>query len=211
MPADLVELARPFVKCDYNGPCAWRVVDEHSILRLLRRAIKSAATQPTGPVLLVLPMDVLERECSEHVVPTTIPDTQVAASPAALEKAAELLLEAQCPTILMGDGVAAACAVVELTALAECLGAIVYGANNSEVNMSACHPLYGGDTGHLFGAYPDASEQRSGGKLARRFTDRRATPTPDESPMQHSQEDGFSGSTDAWAHGQRPSTPFPLQ
>ena len=27
MAADLAAMARPFVKSDHNGPCAWRVVD----------------------------------------------------------------------------------------------------------------------------------------------------------------------------------------
>jgi hypothetical protein len=35
--------------------------------------------------------------------------------------------------------------------------------------------------------------------------------SPGVSPMQRTREDGFSGSTDPWAHGQRPSTPSPLQ
>jgi benzoylformate decarboxylase len=34
MAADLVAIARPFVKSDHNGPCAWRVVDQGSLLRL---------------------------------------------------------------------------------------------------------------------------------------------------------------------------------
>jgi thiamine pyrophosphate-dependent acetolactate synthase large subunit-like protein len=150
MSADLVTLARPFLKRDQNGPCAWRAVDEHSTLRLLRRAIECAATPPWGPTLLVLPMDVLERECSEIVAPTLPPDTQVLPDHGALSKAADLLLAAAQPVILMGDGVAAAGAVAEL---AESLGAVVLGANDSEVNISYTHPLYGGSTGHMFGDY----------------------------------------------------------
>ena len=56
MAADLAAIARPFVKSDANGPCAWRVVDPGSLLRLLRRAIKTAATPPMGPVFLALPI-----------------------------------------------------------------------------------------------------------------------------------------------------------
>ena len=37
-----------------------------------------------------------------------------------------------------------------------------------------------------------------------------SAPSPDEFPMQCSREDGFSGSTDPSAHGQRASTPFPV-
>ncbi len=151
MAADLVTMAKPFVKNDHNGACAWRVVDGRSTLRLLRRAIKCAFTPPWGPTLLVLPMDVLEQENNEEVVPTPLIDVRVTPSPAALAEAAQLLSAARNPIILMGDGVAASGATAELIALAECLGATVYGANDSEVNMPASHPLYGGSTGHMFG------------------------------------------------------------
>jgi benzoylformate decarboxylase len=156
MSADLVGLARPFVKCDHNGPCVWRAVDEHSILRLLRRAIKCAGTPPFGPTVLVLPMDVLERECPENPVPTLFPDFGAMPSAKTLSRAADLLLDGRNPIIIMGDGVAAAGATEELSELASLLGATVYGANNSEVNISASDPLYGGDTGHMFGNYSQA-------------------------------------------------------
>jgi benzoylformate decarboxylase len=51
----------------------------------------------------------------------------------------------------MGDAIAASGAQAELTALAERLGAVVWGVNCSEVNMPASHPLFGGFTGHMFG------------------------------------------------------------
>jgi benzoylformate decarboxylase len=151
MAADLVTMARPFVKSDYNGPCAWRVVNSGSLLRLLRRALKTAATPPTGPVFLALPMDVLDEANTEPimrslpVLSTVVPEEKVIA------QAACLLAEAQRPLILMGDGVAASGAQTELTELAELLGATVWGANCSEVNMPASHPLFGGFTGHMFG------------------------------------------------------------
>jgi thiamine pyrophosphate-dependent acetolactate synthase large subunit-like protein len=151
MAADLVTMARPFVKSDYNGPCAWRVVNSGSLLRLLRRALKTAATPPRGPVFLSLPMDVLDEANTEPIMQslpilsTVVPEETVVA------QAACLLAEAQRPLILMGDGVAASGAQTELTELAELLGATVWGANCSEVNMPASHPLFGGFTGHMFG------------------------------------------------------------
>jgi len=151
MAADLVTIAKPFVKNDHNGPCAWRVVDAGSVLRLLRRAIKCAYTPPRGPTLLALPMDVLEKENNEEIVKTSLIDARVTPNPETLFKAAELLAAAQNPIILMGDGVAASGAISDLIALAECLGATVYGANDSEVNMPTSHPMYGGGTGHMFG------------------------------------------------------------
>ncbi|RAI45914.1 thiamine pyrophosphate-binding protein [Rhodoplanes roseus] len=151
MAADLPTIAKPFVKSDHNGPCAWRVVDPGSLLRLTRRAIKTAATPPMGPVFLTLPMDVLDQPCPERVEPTRLVETRVAPDDATIRAAADLLRGAERPLILMGDGIAASQAQAELTAVAELLGAPVWGANCSEVNMAASHPLFGGFLGHMFG------------------------------------------------------------
>ncbi|MDT0306630.1 thiamine pyrophosphate-binding protein [Streptomyces sp. DSM 44917] len=146
MAADLVAMAEPVVKY------ATRVVDPASTLRVLRRAVKIAMTPPRGPVMVVVPADVLDQETSEPAVPTSIPDTRVAPSAESLREAARLLSSARRPLILMGDGVAVSGAQQELTAVAERLGAPVWGVNSSEVNFDALHPLFGGQLGHMFGA-----------------------------------------------------------
>jgi benzoylformate decarboxylase len=151
MAADLVNMARPFVKSDQNGPCAWRVVDPGSLLRLLRRAIKTAATPPMGPVFLALPMDVLDMPNTEQAGYSLPVLANVRPDERAVEEAARLLSEANHPLILMGDGIAASDAQAELTEVAELLGAVAWGANCSEVNMPASHPLFGGYLGHMFG------------------------------------------------------------
>lgn len=151
MAADLPAIAKPFVKSDHAGPCAWRVVDPGSLLRLTRRAIKTAATPPCGPVFLTLPMDVLDQPCPEAVVPTRLVETRVAPEDATIAAAADLLRAGERPLILMGDGIAAADAQDELVAVAELLGAVAWGGNASEVNMPASHPLFGGFLGHMFG------------------------------------------------------------
>ena len=145
MSANLVDMARPVTKL------AARVVDPGSLLRMLRRAIKMAATPPTGPVFLSLPQDVLDAPNDEPVLPTVIPSTRVVPEPAAIARAAEILCQAQKPLILMGDGIARSGAQAELARLAEVLGAGVFGVDSSEVNLSQSHPLYGGLTGHMFG------------------------------------------------------------
>lgn len=151
MAADLITMARPFVKADHNGPCVWRVVDRGSVLRLLRRALKAAETPPAGPVLLALPMDVLDQDNTETVVASAPVQAPSAPDPLTVEKAARLLASGSHPLILMGDGIAAVGAQTELTRVAELLGAPVWGANSSEVNMAASNPLYAGDLGHMFG------------------------------------------------------------
>ncbi|SEJ25013.1 benzoylformate decarboxylase [Sphingobium sp. AP50] len=151
MSQDLTAIARPFVKSDVNGPCAWRVVDADSLLRLLRRAIKAAATPPMGPVFLALPMDILDRPCTEPVAASAPIFSMVAPDKRAIEKAADLLAAAERPLLLMGDGIAAAGAQDALTDVAELLGAPVWGGNVSEFNMDRDHDLFAGDLGHMFG------------------------------------------------------------
>ncbi|NDJ63099.1 MAG: thiamine pyrophosphate-binding protein [Chloroflexi bacterium] len=145
MAADLVSMARPVTKW------ATRVVDPNSLLRVLRRAIKMAATPPMGPVFVCLPADVLDAPNNEPVVPTSIPNTRVAPSTDDLQAAADMLVGAENPIIIMGDGIAYSRAQAELTRVAELLGAEVWGADASEVNIPWNHPLHKGMLGHMFG------------------------------------------------------------
>jgi benzoylformate decarboxylase len=145
MAADLVSMAKPVTKW------ATRVVHPSSLLRVLRRAIKIAATPPMGPVFVSLPMDVLDAVNEEEVVPTSFPITRVAPEPDAIAKVAAMLVKASKPLIIVGDGIAYSDAQAELTHVAELIGAQVWGSDSSEPNMNATHPLYGGLLGHMFG------------------------------------------------------------
>ena len=145
MAADLVAIARPVTKW------ATRVVDPGSVLRVLRRAMKIATTAPTGPVFVALPADVLDAPNDEPVVPSTRLATRVVPDPALVDEAARLLAGAERPLIIVGDGVSNSDAQAELTLVAERLGASVWGANSSEVNMDETHPLFAGHLGHMFG------------------------------------------------------------
>jgi benzoylformate decarboxylase len=154
MASDLVAMAEPVTKY------ATRVLHPDSLLRVLRRAIKIAATPPAGPVFVALPMDVLDALNDEPVVPTVIPDTRVLPAPGQLERAAALLAGARRPVVLAGDGVAFAGGQAELVALAEAWGADVHLVDSSEPNMPAGHPLLRGATGHMFG--PDSAAAVAG-------------------------------------------------
>lgn len=147
MAADLVTMAKPVTKW------ATRVVHPTSLLRVLRRAIKMAATPPMGPVFVCLPMDILDAPNDEQVVRTSIPMTRVAPESDLINQVAALLAAASQPLIIVGDGVAFSDAQVELTHVAELIGAQVWGADSSEPNMSAKHPLYQGLLGHMFGEH----------------------------------------------------------
>jgi benzoylformate decarboxylase len=150
MAADLVSMARPVTKW------ATRVVDPTSLLRVLRRAIKMAATPPMGPVFVCLPMDVLDAPNDEPAVPTSLLHTRVSPGSDEIRKAAAMLAGASHPMIIMGDGIAQSGAQAELARVAEMLGAEVWGANSSEVNISARHPLFKGLLGHMFGEHSKA-------------------------------------------------------
>jgi benzoylformate decarboxylase len=135
---------------------ATRVVDPNSLLRILRRAIKIATTPPMGPVFVCLPMDILDAFNDEIVIPTSIPVTSVAPEQKYISQAAAMLAAAQKPMIIMGDGIAASQADNELTRVAEIIGAEVWGADSSEVNMNTAHPLFKGLLGHMFGEHSRA-------------------------------------------------------
>lgn len=145
MAADLVAMAKPVTKW------ATRIIDPSSTLRVLRRAIKIASTPPTGPVFVSLPMDVLDAPCVEEVHPTSRLVTRVAPTTDDVRAAADLLAGGANPLVIMGDGVTFSGAQAELTRVAELLGAEVWGANSSEVNIDQTHPLFRGLTGHMFG------------------------------------------------------------
>lgn len=159
MAADLVSMARPVTKW------ATRVLDSSSVLRVLRRAIKIASTPPMGPVFVNLPMDILDALCEEEIVPTSFPNTRVAPVPQLIAQAASMLAAAQHPLLIVGDGIAASGAESELTHVAELLGAEVWGADSSEVNISAAHPLFRGQLGHMFGSHSSAITSRADGVL----------------------------------------------
>lgn len=144
MATDLVGMAQPVTKW------AGRVTHPTSLLRMLRRAIKIATTPPMGPVFLALPMDVLDAPNTEKVMPTSILATRAVPEPALVTQAAQLMAGAMNPIVIVGDGVAFSEGQPELARVAELWGAAVWGADSSEVNLSAAHAHFRGLLGHMF-------------------------------------------------------------
>jgi thiamine pyrophosphate-dependent acetolactate synthase large subunit-like protein len=146
LSADLVRIASPLAK--------WSARATHAsqIPGLLRRAVKVAETPPFGPVFLALPMDVLQGEVDEARI---LPGGRVLPpGPCSDETAREiagLLARSRAPLLLVGDGVVEADACRELQALAERLGAPVWGVECNEPCMPFGHPLFMGLIGHSFG------------------------------------------------------------
>ncbi|HOE41745.1 MAG TPA: thiamine pyrophosphate-binding protein, partial [Rhodoferax sp.] len=115
MAADLVAMARPVTK--------WSTMVQHpsSLLRVLRRAMKVAATPPMGPVYVCLPQDILDALATEDVFPSFIPTSRSQPEAEFIDQAAELLLAASRPMIFVGDGIAYSGAQSELARVAELL------------------------------------------------------------------------------------------
>ncbi|HEX7377525.1 MAG TPA: thiamine pyrophosphate-binding protein, partial [Pirellulales bacterium] len=118
--SDMVAVARPWTK--------WSVEVERlaDLPLILRRAIQTALTPPTGPVFLSLPID-LQMETGElDLTPAPRLDHRVRPPLEALERAADLLAQARNPAILSGSRVVEADAMAEVVAVAERLGAPVF-------------------------------------------------------------------------------------
>lgn len=147
MAADLVSMAKPVTKW------STRVVDPSSLLRVLRRAIKIAATPPTGPVFVCLPMDILDAPLEEEIVPTSFPSTRVLPAAEDISRVAETLAGAEAPMFIIGDGITFSGAQQELARVAELVGAEVWGADSSEMNISYQNPQFKGQLGHMFGSH----------------------------------------------------------
>jgi benzoylformate decarboxylase len=112
---------------------------------VMRRAFKDASTPPTGPVFVSIPMDVLDDTADIDVPGKSFIDRRAVGS--GLDELADLLASAAPDgvAIVVGDGVAAAGAQAEVIALAEALGARVFGAPlYSNLNFPVPHPLWAG-------------------------------------------------------------------
>ena len=137
LSGDLVELSRQF--------CKWsaEVLDVEALPTMLRRAIRVALTPPTGPVFLALPMDVVREETDPDAVEPLGPiPTAGPGDPAQLDRAADFLVDADDPVMIVGDHVARAGsdAVDAAVDLAEAAGMRVHGEILAcEINFPASH------------------------------------------------------------------------
>jgi benzoylformate decarboxylase len=147
-------LAEPILSGDLTGLAARATKWQHEVRHLgelapvLRRAFLSAATPPAGPVFVSIPMDVLDESGAVDVPPRSSVDNGAVAG--GLGELAGLLAEAAPDglALVVGDEVAAAGALPEVVALAETLGARVYGAPlHSNLDFPTDHPLWTGMLG----------------------------------------------------------------
>jgi benzoylformate decarboxylase len=137
--SDLPPVARPYVKWSYE------ITRLEDLPRAVRRAVKTAFAQPSGPVFLSLPVDVLNAERDIDLLEPTRVAPRIRGDREAIEAAADLLVRATRPVLIAGDAVAHGDALGEMAEVAEILGAPVY----TECVPSTCsfpftHPLYQG-------------------------------------------------------------------
>lgn len=146
LAGDLAKLAAPL--------CKWstRLTHARQLGRIVRRALKVAATPPYGPVFLALPMDVLDDDVDEFdIFPTTHVTPTAACSQEVALHIARLLVNARSAILIAGDGVADAGAGEELHKLSNFLGIPVWGAEYNEPIISFRDEMFMGLIGHSFG------------------------------------------------------------
>jgi len=136
LTGDLVEMTDQFTKWSAE------VLDISALPSMLRRAFRVALTPPTGPVFLGLPYDVLTAETDAEPERLGEIPTAGGGDSAQIQRAADLLVEADNPAMIVGDGVARAGrdAIDAAVALAETSGARVHGEILAcEVDFPASH------------------------------------------------------------------------
>jgi benzoylformate decarboxylase len=137
--ADLVRLAEPFTKW------AAEVTNAGDLPLIMRRAFKVALQPPQGPVFVALPQNLLEENLDFDYWRGELPLNRLHPDPEAVRTAAELLIRARHPAMVVEDGVAKNDALAEVVKLAELTGSKVYQRWMSDVNFPVNSPLYMGD------------------------------------------------------------------
>ena len=113
--------------------------------QVLHRAVKTALQPPMGPVVVSIPVNLLNEEIDYEPRPVVWPQTRQRGDAQAIAKAAELIKAAKNPVMIVEEGVAISGALAETVRLAELAGAPVYQIWMADINFPPQHPLYCGD------------------------------------------------------------------
>ena len=136
LSGNLLRMTRQFCKDSQE------ILDVSTIPTMVRRAVRTALTPPTGPVFLGLPLDVMLAETDAEPERLGPIPTAGRGDSSEIERAADLLVAAESPTMVLGDHVAraGADAVAAAVELAEAAGMRVHGEILScEVNFPGAH------------------------------------------------------------------------
>ena len=126
-----------YVKWHYELTC------RENLTVAVQRAFQVAATEPAGPVYLTLPREVLMQKTVESVMePERAPTISTPApDPESLSRAAQWLIEADSPLILVAYAGRNPKAVASLVRLAEALAVPVVESRH-RINFPSSHPLH---------------------------------------------------------------------
>jgi benzoylformate decarboxylase len=137
---DLVGIATPAVKW------AREVTAANQLPVLVRRAFHDANAAPKGPAFLSLPMDVMEEMCTVGILGRSRIDRNAVAGSLPLLSERLAAVAPGRLAIIAGDEIYASDAALETVALAEALGAPVYGSSwPSRIPFPTSHPLWAGN------------------------------------------------------------------
>jgi acetolactate synthase-1/2/3 large subunit len=128
-------------------PVAKAVLQPNSteqVASVTARAIALATNGRPGPVVVILPRDLTDGAVGNPVSPSPRQRPAVTPAAAALDKAAQMILEAKRPLILSGEMVAIQDASAALVALAEATGAPVMSTYRRQDTFPNDHPAYAG-------------------------------------------------------------------
>jgi acetolactate synthase I/II/III large subunit len=142
-------LERQYVRPVFRAASVFRPVTKWSALAhsvqelpdLMRRAYHAMRSGKPGPVLIEVPDEVFTAEYQGRLDYAPVPLQRAAPDPAAVKKAAEMLLAAKQPLLWAGQGVHYAEASEQLAALAELLPAPVVATNPGKSAIADSHPL----------------------------------------------------------------------
>lgn len=138
--SDLPAMFDPVVKR------TWRIDDAGQIPRAMGQAFNAMLTGRPGPVVLSLPMDVqaqtVDFDPAVADSPHRRPHSRMGSDAAALDAAADLLLTAQRPVMVVGGGVILSEAEAAVLKLAEHLGICVVTTMQGKSAFPEDHPLY---------------------------------------------------------------------
>ena len=136
-PFDQGSMVRNCVKWDHQ-------LDDHEDIRdVAKKAFEIATTEPCGPVYLVFPRDTYSRKVDQGKKILRGAAARVTTPPldeSLLEKAAEILINAENPLIITGYAGRKSQTVIALVALSEVLSARVLAAD-IRMNFPSTHPM----------------------------------------------------------------------